>query len=153
MSDRLKYRAWDKKYKYMNYKVCIGNVDPDAGENWTAHTVWIEPDKVDYKCDPHWMAVDQYTDMVFLQCTGLKDRNGKIIYDGDILCYGSEEEFKEGISDRMLVYHDDDYARFGLKFYSIYGGEGYTGLTQHIHQYVIGCVCIGNIYENPELLK
>jgi len=29
-----------------------------------------------------------------------------------------------------------EFARFGLNFYSIQGGEGYTGDAQDIHEYV-----------------
>ena len=53
----------------------------------------------------------------------------------------------------MVVEWHSKFARFGLAFYSIYGGEGYTGREQHISDYVHGgAKIIGNIYENENLL-
>lgn len=86
--------------------------------------------------------------------TGLKDKNGKEIWEGDILSNQIKPmKFNKGEADRMVVEWHDDLARFGLAFYSIYGGEGYTGTTQHIHEWTKEAIVIGNIYENPDLLK
>ena len=64
MKREIKFRAWDDHYKYMNYKVLVGtygeweNVKDD--KNYTACSMWIEPDKVDYECEPHWAHFEPY---------------------------------------------------------------------------------------------
>lgn len=78
---------------------------------------------------------------VWLQYIGVKDKNGKEIYHGDIVSNGSDK-----IHRRVIVW---DRATFWFK--QIHG-EGnfpvqlstYSEMTYEV---------IGNIYENPELLK
>ncbi len=48
----------------------------------------------------------------------------------------------------MLVEYHTEYARFGLSFQSIYGGEGYTGETEDIHKYIKeGAQVIGHKFQ------
>lgn len=89
MNDRFKFRVWDnerKRYTSVNpVFVCIGR-----------HTREIAmPDNGD----------GQY---VIEQCTGLRDKNGKLIYAGDILQYTDTNGFKI----RQEVVWDDENARF-----------------------------------------
>ena len=73
------------------------------------------------------------------QFTGLKDKNGKEIYEGDILKYKREENFKLYWNEKMSAFYlqnilwpNDDIA---VKYYRIENFE-----------------IIGNIFENKELL-
>jgi uncharacterized phage protein (TIGR01671 family) len=74
------------------------------------------------------------------QLTGLKDKNGKEIYDQDFI--------KSSGGDIMLVVWRQDLASFALRkdgwMYDHYFGEAVdAGHTQ----------VVGNFYENPELIK
>lgn len=134
----IKFRAWDAKYKYMNYKVMVGmygdNVMDD--ENYTACSMWIEPKKVDYKCEPYWAHFEPYhKDILLMQYTGLKDKNGKEIYEGDIVRLPEDEDYK---------YYSIIYSKNRLGF-TLSNGCGF-GLSY-------GIEVVGNIYENPELLE
>lgn len=100
------------------------------------------------------------------QWTGLKDRNGKDIYEGDILGGNDKEDliafngqhipnddYPYDWWERGVVEYYDKHARFGMFFYSPYGGEGYTGKEQHIEDYLDRWYVMGNIHENADLLK
>jgi len=80
-----------------------------------------------------------------MQFTGLHDKNGKEIYEGDIV--KSKEtfgEYPENFFDAMEVVFE--YGKFCVKGeYFGYEGEGLISLES--------CEVIGNIHENPELLE
>lgn len=75
------------------------------------------------------------------QFTGLKDKNGKEVYEGDVLV---------GLGDTYHVEWDKDEARWLLIYYDEHG-------TQWANSFHLGdnkdLKIIGNIYENPELLE
>ena len=86
---------------------------------------------------------------VLLQFTGLKDKNGKEIYDGDIVFVME----KEGREYKSKVFWDDT-GRPSI-FNPIHGHEGryYTPTSLWWAVNKESCEIIGNIYENPELLQ
>lgn len=77
----------------------------------------------------HENSIPESTDKV-MQFTGLKDKNGKEIYEGDIV--ENEEQAMRGV-------YEFREGTFGIKG------------TRTIQNY--GAVIIGNIYENPELIR
>jgi len=121
----IKFRAWHKKLKAMFL---------DVGVN-----------KGDVLYDTRWYRKDE---VVLMQYTGLRDMNGREIYEGDIL--GEEDE------PFAIVVWVEEEARFGLKFPSIDGGyvdKSRITLTDWFdHWRYRNWKVIGNIYENPELL-
>lgn len=79
-----------------------------------------------------------------LMYTGLKDKNGKEIYDGDIVKYTSELE--NGIFE--VKYSN-------CRFYGLWIEANFMDITTDL--FYLGCSneleVIGNIYQNPELLE
>ena len=125
-----KFRAWYKPLKKM---VKVGQITFEKG-TWNC-----EPDNREYVgvCIPY------QPSFILMQYTGMKDINGTEIYEGDIVA----EEGHYVNSDRLVyqkIQWKDNYACW-LR------GE-YQRLTpKNIERYKI--VVVGNIYDNPELLK
>lgn len=80
-----------------------------------------------------------------MRYTGLKDRNGKEIYEGDIVRFYNDEEYKLKPTNALVIYES---AAFMLEHKKL--GKEYLGEMD------IENMCIkilGNIYDNPELLE
>ena len=84
-----------------------------------------------------------------MQCTGLKDKNGKLIYEGDIIkCWREDKE----IGKFLVLYKKSGY-RFACNFPD---DNGYyiAPLADSLSFWEDDRLeIIGNIYENPELLE
>ena len=78
-----------------------------------------------------------------MQFTGLLDKNGKEIYEGDILQHEPDGNMPHHY---IVVYWDGVMAAYYVKFQNSNGTDLLEGYTKR-HK------IIGNIYENPELLK
>ena len=75
------------------------------------------------------------------QYTGLTDKNGTKIFEGDIIDF----LYRSGYDDYGIVQYDADETEFGFVYNSIYEGLGRHYQSKDIE-------VIGNIYDNPELL-
>jgi uncharacterized phage protein (TIGR01671 family) len=113
----IKFRAWAKGKFYGPYYL----------------SELIKADYLDWK-----------DDIVMMQYTGLKDKNGKEIYEGDIVRY-IRKEGKEVKFGNCFI-NANEYSCWG--FY-LSDGDCDEIITDYPRDYEV----IGNIYENPELLK
>lgn len=92
------------------------------------------------------------------QFTSLPDKNGNKIFDGDILAFnvfnynGGDTQYKgvvkwsdtEKLATRFMIWHDNEN--------EYYGADGAFDFDW-VHYQDSELEIIGNIYENPELLK
>lgn len=122
----IKFRAWDKVFKEM---VQVNALVLDE-----------QVVKVTYKNGN--VAKDDMKEYELMQSTGLKDKNGKEIFEGDIVDYKGRE---------AVVKWHGSYASFIYRFVD--------GLQERVSEWdplFLACYhfeVIGNIYENPELLE
>lgn len=130
MSREIKFRIWaDNKF----YNKClVGNTNNTNDEKWTCPMVWLEKQKEWVHCD----------NGIICQYTGLHDKNGKEIYEGDII----ELKANNGCCEMtgIIIYDEYDLA-FELRDI----GEGTQECLWYTEQEL---EVIGNIYDNPELL-
>jgi uncharacterized phage protein (TIGR01671 family) len=136
---QIKFRAWDKTYSLMNYKVQVGNTD-HADPNDTCNSIWV--DSGDFKTIG-WMNADENC-IDLMQFTGLKDKNGKEIYEGDIIQWTSSNVFSLGEIRKVQI----NYVQ------AQYWGQG-RNLGVYLAELLANekCEVIGNVFENPELLQ
>ena len=85
-----------------------------------------------------------YEDIELMQYTGLKDKNGKEIYEGDIVSFNLKSD-SEG-QPYIIGYIEYQTTFSGYRIMSF---EGSFALDYNIKDIEV----IGNIYDNPELLK
>ena len=133
-----KIRAWDKETRKM-YIVLSISFDVESVTMWSG----IEGEAE--------IARD-FKDVELMDYTGLKDKNGKEIYEGDIIKYTEEDEdsaFGGTETDTVEVRWIDDIGQYRAVFAS--------GRRVELHfilqlPTIRESEIIGNIYENPELL-
>lgn len=143
---KIKFRAkgiLDKKWHYGSYLY----TDDDVNNSFNTTPIKGRHQIVEYfPCDWNlggWEAIDIDSDTLG-QFTGLKDKNGKDIYEGDILAFGwfDDEPKKE---DRLEV----RFVRGVFAF--LWGGDLDDECTTNAPTHEWATV-IGNIHDNPNLL-
>ena len=121
------FRAWDKKLKELT--------------NYSISDIFIEF----YNKDTDSWEIDREGERFTLcQYTGLKDKNNREIYEGDVI---KAISFARWIG--VVEYSDENQAFIFNDLDKKY--RGYS--TAFMNQFDDGFEILGNIYENPELLK
>lgn len=115
----IKFRAWDKEERSMVTLPDVNLVIEETGE----------------------FRLEDSPNYLWMQYTGLKDRNGVEIYEGDVLAFRAWKNKHRGV-----VQWDAGLASYQLKM----NRTSRTGLFRDpMRSYEV----IGNIYEHPDLFE
>ncbi|CAM3000644.1 YopX family protein [Hathewaya histolytica] len=147
----IKFKAWDKKNKTMAY-----SDDGNQGYGWfTDNSGCMLCVRIEERRDIKLNNIMQYT--------GLKDKNGKEIYEGDIIkflweedsCWGEAGEYKGYIAFNQGVFEIVYIGRDKIRKYPG-GGWSENNTEDDIKSFLVwtgeeNIEVIGNISENPEL--
>lgn len=115
MNRPIKFRAWSEEFRTMSEAI---DLLPKEGQK--TQQTWV------------------YSETQIMQFTGLLDKNGKEIYEGDVV--------KDSVGTMQVFFDDGQFLMQG-KVAKQRGFYGWKAITARNHVEIIG-----NIYENSDLL-
>ncbi len=132
----IKFRAWIPKHKIMGtfeeLKLCFKE-----------ELYWIDQNGKLFQNEA-------LKEGKVMQFTGLKDKNGKEIYEGDIVKHNNNKNYEVKFGTFIEHVNDNEYTNDSYGWY-IGDDEEFEDFEQIHNSNKVEI--IGNIYENPELLE
>ena len=133
----IKFRAWDKK--------CIEVYG--TGMSYGEHE-YLD-DMLAFRFN-HFES-DNPSEIIYEQFTGLRDKNGKEIYEGDILLGVLATAGRGAVTRKEKPFHFSVVWR--APSFHLSAVDRYSNSTYRWYPAFTECEVVGNIHENPELLK
>lgn len=124
-----KFRVWDKDERAM--------LDVH-GINFDAHGIWTN-ELIDDESDGNFIFLD---DVELMQSTGLKDKNGTEIYEGDIVQHSEKPNPCFSYLFKVIQARTGEWRLDNFRCGTVLAFSNQDELE-----------VLGNIYENPELLE
>ena len=107
--------------------------------------LYFDAREAEYVDDDNVLRFVGFKNIDLMQSTGLKDKNGKEIFEGDILAFKTDDEVIN-----VKIFWDEKHALF------MFRSEKYNEeepLAELVEANTYPFESIGNVYENPELLE
>lgn len=135
-----KFRAWNKNLKTMHGTDDIVFINFEE-EEICVQTIYFEQGLPDER-DLDFYIFDE---IEFMQSIGLFDKNGKEVFENDVI---RDSDGFEGI-----VQYDESYGMYGIAYLPIESNGIDMTFEELKDKYRNKFEVVGNIYENPELLE
>lgn len=129
-----KFRAWDTTNKEM-FKDTFAITE-------SGQVVVVEQEFV--TSIPDYVFVDH---LVIMQSTGLHDKNGKEIFEGDAIAIEVDDT---GMPINARVFQN---SKIGVLMFHVFEDNEDVPMVELLEDNSVAFEIIGNIYENPELLE
>ena len=126
-----RYRAWDKEFKEM-VQVDALVFDEQIIKSTYKNGNVVKEDLKNY---------------VLMQSTGLTDKNGKEIFEGDIIAI-DVEDIEMPINAKVF-----QNSKIGILMFHDFEENEDVPMVELLEDDSVAFATIGNIYENPELLE
>ena len=150
MAREIKFRAWDKQSRSMvNWKLLMSMLDGGEIATTLPNDKYVK-DKMIPSESVHVFCYRgnffNEAKFILMQFTGLKDKNGKEIYEGDVIKFSRYWSDHFEVTTGSVFFFEDEAVYL------------YTHGPKVIEFPTLGEISkeveiIGNIYENPELVK
>jgi uncharacterized phage protein (TIGR01671 family) len=125
----LKFRAWDKKLKKM-FEVSFIDYDTKLiGLNIDSEIIIFD-----------------FDDVVLMQSTGLKDKNGKEIFEGDVV------QFEDCYTESDFLYINKGIVEWSQGSFTVTNRDS-VEMEDLLDGEILDVAIIGNIYENKDILE
>ncbi|MCE3183422.1 MULTISPECIES: YopX family protein [Enterococcus] len=139
-----KFRAWVKPNILSNH---LDGVIAEALPNFIYdHCLVLREDLVE---DKQFEEILDFLDIEPMQSTGLKDKNGVEIFEGDVVLVNVSNGFDHLVNEKTVVQESEFHS--GLVCKSLISGMEYRIFSHQKMGYEYEVT--GNIYENSELLE
>lgn len=139
----IKFRAWDNKGKVMLDWLCIRQSAFNRGETQLMYDVFTAPSFVN-DCG-----------FILMQYTGLKDKNGVEIFEGDILQFTTERSMGFPENGKLITLSPVEFGQFTVKENALFRFVGFHidggSIEYQVNSH--NAVVVGNIHQNKNLIQ
>lgn len=146
MIDRFKFRVWDKIHNRYIYCDFAGYCSVDYSGKGEKRIIF-KPAGVEQVLNGNSILYANEDEAEIEQCTGLKDKNGKLIYENDLIKCPSGV-YRIAVDDFGLwtVIYENNPFKDVVEWSDIVKNHAFNQNNVEIE-------VVGNIHENPELME
>lgn len=135
-----KFRAWDKRRKEM-WKVATLHIEDEYADLFKTN-IYEKP------FDNPWA---KFEDLIFLQSTGLKDKNGVEIFEGDVVV--GQQHLTTDSSTPFEIKGLVRYSKRNTMFYLDEKSFGHDKFMNSLGSSIYQFEVIGNVWEDGDLIN